>query len=309
MATNVLLLHYNNYSNRIVRKLNTIADYQAADANSEACLNINFVPGDGVTTSLVLGYGTNPTGLFTGTKVGYDYLVVYDTTTVEEVTTTTILSRWFIMETVRTRQGQCELHLKRDTIADNLEAVEDATCFIKKGIVQNKDDSAIYNKEEITTNQIKSDEFLIKDETQCGWVVGYVAKQSTANDSTGAVIVNPVTFTEQTIPGIEADDSYVDETYATLDAFYDAHPELVGNLATLNSWAASVKLDIKYTKWFSTYWVGQTLTVYNNKEFSYKESAYENKTGLYQSTSAMADGWKGWFYDIRKDLGGQVITG
>lgn len=302
MATNVLLLHYNNYSNRIVRKLDTIAEYKAIDSNYADCLNINFVPGDGVITSLVLGYGTNPTGLFTETKTGYDYLIVYEDTT--------ILSRWFIMETVRTRQGQCEVHLKRDTIADNLETVENATCFIKKGIVQDKDDSAIYNKEEITTNQIKTDEFLLKDETQCGWVVGYVAKQSTANDSSGAVIVNPVSFTEQTIPGVEADDSYVDESYETLDAFYTAHPELVGDMATLNQWSLSVQLDVLYAKFFSYYHVGQTVTVYNNGSVSFKESAYNNQSYLhsYDHGAATSAIWKSWVHDARENYANSLVT-
>lgn len=77
MGTSILLLHYNNYLNRIIKKLDTIADYQEADSHSATCDNINFVPGDGVLTSLVLGHGTNPAAIFNN-GADYDYAVVFD---------------------------------------------------------------------------------------------------------------------------------------------------------------------------------------------------------------------------------------
>ena len=77
MATSILLLHYNNYFNRIIKKLDTIADYQEADSHSATCDNINFVPGDGILTSLVLGHGTNPATIFSN-EADYDYAVVFE---------------------------------------------------------------------------------------------------------------------------------------------------------------------------------------------------------------------------------------
>lgn len=166
MATSVLLLHYNNYYNRIVKKLDTIADYKTADSNYADCSNINFVPGDGIVTSLVLGYGSNPEGLFTGTKVGYDYLVLYEDTT--------ILSRWFIVETVRTRKGQNELKLRRDVIADKLDDVINAPIYLEKGYINNTNNPLLYNKEAMAVNQIKQYEVALQDETKTGWIVGYI---------------------------------------------------------------------------------------------------------------------------------------
>ena len=77
MATSILLLHYNNYFNRIIKKLDKIADYQEADSNSVTCDNINFVPGDGVSTSLILGHDTNQATIFSN-EANYDYIVVFD---------------------------------------------------------------------------------------------------------------------------------------------------------------------------------------------------------------------------------------
>ena len=72
----LLLLHYNNYFNRIIKKKNTIADYKSADTNYKEVANINFNPGDGINTSLVLGLGQNGS-LFEGDE--FDYLVAYET--------------------------------------------------------------------------------------------------------------------------------------------------------------------------------------------------------------------------------------
>lgn len=77
MGTSILLLHYNNYFNRIIKKLDTIAKYREADSHSATCDNINFNPGDGVNTSLLLGHGTNPSAIFSN-GADYDYAVVFD---------------------------------------------------------------------------------------------------------------------------------------------------------------------------------------------------------------------------------------
>ena len=73
----LLLLHYNNYFNRIIKKKETIADYKSADANYKEVSNINFNPGDGVNTSIVLGLGQ--TGTIFDADEEFDYLVAYET--------------------------------------------------------------------------------------------------------------------------------------------------------------------------------------------------------------------------------------
>lgn len=78
----LLLLHYNNYFNRIIKKENTIADYKTADADYKEVSNINFNPGDGVNTGLVLGLGSNGS-LFEGDE--FDYLVAYKVVNNESV--------------------------------------------------------------------------------------------------------------------------------------------------------------------------------------------------------------------------------
>ena len=74
----LLLLHFNNYFNRIIKKKDTIADYKSADINYKEVSNINFNPGDGLNTSIVLGLGQTGT-IFNDDDDEFDYLVAYET--------------------------------------------------------------------------------------------------------------------------------------------------------------------------------------------------------------------------------------
>ena len=42
----------------------------------------------------------------------------------------------------------------------------------------------LYNKEGLAVNQIKQSETFLKDETQCGWVVGYIPQDAFATAQT-----------------------------------------------------------------------------------------------------------------------------
>ena len=164
----LLLLHYNNYFNRIIKKKDTIADYKAADADYKEVSNINFNPGDGVSTSIVLGLGQN--GNIFGNYDEFDYLVAYEVVGEANV----INSRWFIVEQDRKRAGQYELTLKRDVLADNYNEVINSPIFLEKGFINDINDPLLYNSESMNVNQIKQLEIPLMDETKCGWVVGYI---------------------------------------------------------------------------------------------------------------------------------------
>ena len=168
----LLLLHYNNYFNRIIKKKETIADYKAADTNYKEVSNINFNPGDGVATSLVLGLGQ--TGDIFNTNEEFDYLVAYETVNNQAV----IDSRWFILEQDRKRAGQYELTLKRDVLADNYSAVINSPIFLEKGFINDVNDPLLYNSEAMKFNQIKQLEIPLMDETKSGWVVGYIPSEA-----------------------------------------------------------------------------------------------------------------------------------
>ena len=187
----LLLLHYNNYFNRIIKKKDTVADYKATDTNYKEVSNINFNPGDGVNTSIVLGLGQTGS-IFEGADE-FDYLVAYETVDNKQV----IDSRWFILEQDRKRGGQYELTLKRDVLADNYTDVVNSPIFLEKGFINDVNDPLLYNSESMNVNQIKQLEIPLKDETKSGWVVGYIPsdafpKEEPAYDRVEKVVTVPM---------------------------------------------------------------------------------------------------------------------
>lgn len=159
---NLFFLDYNTYGNRIVKKEDTLSDYLEYETAREVTANFN--PNDGVDTIAVVN----------SSNVG-NYLIVADSES-------NIVSRWFIMESVYKRNGQHFVKLHRDLMVDYWEGIKSAPCFIEKATVS-PTDSAIFNKENMTFNQIKSGEYPLKDETGCAWVVGYIPKDALHNNT------------------------------------------------------------------------------------------------------------------------------
>ena len=180
----IYLLKYNNYYNRIVKKEDTLGAYLTQDCLLDTFENVNFVPADGVDTTLVVKHeGPNP-----------DYLIVADGNDIE--------SRWFVVDSDIIRGGQYRLTLHRDVIVDSYDLVVNAPCFIEKATLSN-DDPFIFNGENMTFNQIKQSETLLKDETQSAWVVGYIPKDAFPDGATvtGDAILDD--SADITVAGIE----------------------------------------------------------------------------------------------------------
>ena len=188
MTKLILLDNYNNYYNRISRKSSTIEDY-IANRNYRETGFVNFNPADGVSTSHIINWpeSWNP-----------DYCLVVDEAD-------NIISRWFIIESTRTRGGQYELTLKRDSIADNFDVVKSAPAYLLKGYV-GIDNPLIFNSEGQQFNQIKTGEYPIKDDTGCAWIVGYLADAGDQKISTLSKTIkisyNPLTLSA---PDMEVD--------------------------------------------------------------------------------------------------------
>lgn len=152
------LFNFNNYYNRIVKRYTTLAEYNDNGNNLAGITGVNFNPNDGIYAKQVVNYNG---------EAMPDYLIVADEYG-------NIISRWYIIESRRTRGGQFEIELYRDVIAEWYDEVINAPCFIEKATV-GMYDTAIFNNEDMTFNQIKTKETLIKDKAGCGWYVGYVA--------------------------------------------------------------------------------------------------------------------------------------
>ena len=159
----ILIYTYNNYYNRIIKRENTIGGYNTAGNliynNGD---NItNFDPNDGLTTELIIGNDYNGTG---------DYLLVVENDYLEAFAP---VSRWFITEHQRTRQGQYRLTLRRDIIADYYNYVITAPMIVSRAMISNENSPLLFNSEGFSFNQIKKNETLLKDKTQMPWYVLY----------------------------------------------------------------------------------------------------------------------------------------
>lgn len=175
MQISLLLLHYNNYYNRTYKRKDSVALYEAEDPKGYGIFsNVNFVPGDGVNTSVILGYGASPASPLSN-GFDYDYCIAYDAQTIK------IVSRWFVMQEERTRQGQYELTLKRDLVADFYECCLNSTAFVEKGWLSTGN-KLIYNSESMEVSEIKVNETFLSDITNTPWLVAYVAKNAIQSD-------------------------------------------------------------------------------------------------------------------------------
>lgn len=165
--SDLYLLNYNNYYNRIVKKEDTLDAYKNPDGASPTVLqNINFVPNDGVDTTQVVNIHDSITP---------DYLIVVENGEIK--------SRWFIIESTRERSGQYKLTLHRDLVVDYYDSILNAPCFIEKATLPSNND-LIFNKEDISVNQIKQSELLLKDETKSPWICIYAASKKSDGSGT-----------------------------------------------------------------------------------------------------------------------------
>ena len=159
MVTIYVLSGFNNYYNRIVKKFDTVGEY--APYVHYTLEETNFAPNDNVDTRHVIGtYDYDGIG---------DYLLVVNDSN-------EIVSRWFIIESVRTRAGQYELTLHRDLVTDHYDELLDAPMFIEKATLT-ADDPLIFNSEDMTVNQIKASEFLLENNLKTPWVVAYLSRK------------------------------------------------------------------------------------------------------------------------------------
>lgn len=153
---NLQFYKWNNYYNRTYKPFSLT---EASNALVGSILNVNgFNPNDGVDTEQM-------TGLNTFTEIP-DYCVALEGNE--------IISKWFVIECQRTRQGQYKLSLHRDLISDYYQELMEAPVFIEKGWLP-YNNPLIFNKEQMSFNKVKKHEILLKDDYPCAWLVAYVA--------------------------------------------------------------------------------------------------------------------------------------
>ena len=167
MAT-AIFLKYNNYYNRLFKREQSLEAYRqyrllAPNGAYSEYTQVNFDPKDGVDTDININWFGDEA----------DYVVISEDGS-------SISSRWFIIEQNRNLKGQEHCTLRRDVLVDYWNNIKEAPVFVEKGFCK-ENDSAIFNGEDITVNQIKKSQTPLYDKTGCPWVVVYYQNKMLAD--------------------------------------------------------------------------------------------------------------------------------
>lgn len=169
------LERFNNYFNRKLIKLDTVEGYLQEAQNGYIPVDsgahplpFDFNPNDNITTEIIVN----------DVPFDPDYFLLLD----EEEK---IVSRWFVLEQKRNRKGQWLYFLRRDVLADSLEELKDSPVYVERGVISDDASPLLLNNEDLRVNQIKKREILLKDKTNCAWLVLYLKKGVLGNDTIG----------------------------------------------------------------------------------------------------------------------------
>lgn len=151
---------FNNYYNRQIKLPLTyrVEDYRPWIV--QEAINTSWNPNDNITTSIDVNY----IDIDDNTEIDY----VLECQGSGDVVNT----RWFVIDRSRNLSGQWRLSLKRDIISDNFQEVVNSPIYLEKATLT-VSNPLIYNKENLTVNQIKTSETLLKDATGTPWIVIY----------------------------------------------------------------------------------------------------------------------------------------
>lgn len=156
----------NNMFNKKITKIRTLNDVPESFGDPEVFQNINFNPNDNISTTQIINYSDD---LYATREISCNYCIVVNED--EE-----IISKWWVSQCRRIRNGQVELTLIRDVISDYYDEIVEAPSFIRKGWLTSVYDPAIYNNENMTFNQIKKSETPLYDKSGTAWWVAYISK-------------------------------------------------------------------------------------------------------------------------------------
>lgn len=173
MATNATqviyyLYNFNSYSDRRCIKYNTLNEYLSHTGVSyDTQTTTNFCEGDGVLRGGVT-YRKSLTNITIPAKGTPDYALVVNNGNIE--------SRWYVVDSVNKNNATYSLILKRDSVADFYSDIINAPTYIEKATLL-PNSPFIFNQEDMSFNQIKQSETLLKDKTGCPWIIGFMAQK------------------------------------------------------------------------------------------------------------------------------------
>lgn len=208
------MYNFKNYNNREIEVPgNKEQAYEDAGYNRLNVINNMTLwnPNDGINTTIT-------TTWFTTTIPNYVIVTPTDDNTIE--------SRWWVVKHERIAGSQHRLYLYRDLIADNIKMIlNNSYSYILRGYCS-ETLNQIYNSEDITFNQIKSEQYPLYDSTYCPWIVLYLKVPG---------LYNPDEIKTKTITTVSDNDQVT-----TMESATDVNPG-----KTFVNWAAQ-----ENTRWY-----------------------------------------------------------
>ena len=165
---------------------------QCSNPNVMITINSYEIPSQGITLDVLQTYNSSITGETLIHNIEFNPNTQDDVTTegftpnevsaeaVEDATTNTMESSWFVIDRERTRTGQYIVKLKRDVLADFYNNLLNSPMIINRAMLDNTDNPLLYNPEGFEFNQIKQSETLLKDKYKTPWYVLYFKKDAPA---------------------------------------------------------------------------------------------------------------------------------
>lgn len=175
----LFLERFNNYFNRKLIRFESIPDYlQVAQSYHIPMTDSNptkfdFNPNDNITTEIICN----------DVEFDPDYFLLFDDDG-------KIVSRWFVLEQKRNRQGQWLYFLRRDVLADSYDEIIEAPIYVERGIINDISSPLLLNNEDLRVSQIKKEEILLKDITNCPWLVLYLKKGVLGDHNVGQIALD-----------------------------------------------------------------------------------------------------------------------
>lgn len=239
-------LKYNNYFNRTYKKEKQLISYLDYEVGRvEDCELWN--PNDGVYTEQDFEYE------YDVGKVFPDYMIAAVGSEIE--------SRWFVLDGTRLSNGMYHMSLKRDIIADEIDKILDSPMYVQRALLP-ENNYLIYNGENISVNQIKTDETPIKDETGVPWIVGYLNRSLQSKEITGALDIQP------------------SKEYDSLSVWTEYQ--------YVNNWFNGYTADAD--TWFALYWHRESQVGYWNKAYDIKQDTVTDTAEKYNITTSLGYG-------------------
>lgn len=274
--SDLFFLNYNNYYNRKLKRSADFLDYTDYIVHTET--NKQFKANEYIYTTVELSFDD-----YTDDLPAIDYMLQCKpnyTTGKEE-----IISRWYITNMTRLRSGKFEAELFRDTLADYFEVLQNSPIFVEKAMLP-VDSPLIFNKEDMTFNQIRQEPKLLGDKTNMPWIIGYIPRDSFKESKQVVADMNLAGVVDLEVENIADWPLY---TYTVSDAHYQGKTYVGFNYGVqTNPTGVAIQnnnsLNTKYVNVSDGTVIDEIVEEWSARDYESLQNGYYNNNSYFQGT-------------------------